>query len=262
MILTAILEEKEKAVIKRKADFSLNTLKLALDDPPAVRRDFRKAVSADGINLIAEIKKKSPSKGVIRKNFNPVEIALDYAVAGARALSVLTDEKFFGGEMALIKLIKKEVNLPILQKDFIIDEYQIYEARFCGADAILLIADILTEQQLRHFSGVAKLLGMDVVFEAHTEEDLARALRASPQIIGINNRNLHDFKVSLDTTPRLIRALPPGVTIISESGIKSYEDVMYLKSLGVNAVLIGEAFMSAPDIVAKVREVMGVKHVA
>ncbi len=260
MILSQIIEEKEREIAQRKANLTLGDLKSALDGEAIPRRDFKKAISQEGINLIAEIKKKSPSKGVIRKDFKPLEIALDYAVAGAKALSVLTDEKFFGGDIKLIKEIKKEVgDLPVLQKDFIIDEYQVYEAAFSGADAVLLIADILTVEQLKKFRGIAKGLGMDAVCEAHTQEDLDKILEIDAGIIGINNRNLHDFKVDLENTPRLIRGIPEGKIIIAESGIKSYNDVMYLKSLGVNAVLIGEAFMAAPDIVAKVREIMGYK---
>jgi indole-3-glycerol phosphate synthase len=199
----------------------------------------------------------------LRREFKPVEIAVDYATAGAKALSVLTDEKFFGGSLSFIKDIKKDVgfNLPVLQKDFIIDEYQIYEARAASSDAILLIADIFTEPDMRRFREIAEGLGMDVLCEVHAQEDVTKASNAGAKIIGINNRNLHDFTVDLETTARLIRCAPPGKVIISESGIKRYEDVMRFKSLGVNAVLIGEAFMEARDIVAKVREVMGFKAV-
>ena len=259
MILSQIIEEKRIEVEKRKDKLSLSELKSSLRGPFMNRLDFKKAVSEEGINLIAEVKKKSPSKGILRKDFRPVEIALDYAVAGAKALSVLTDEKFFGGNLSLIKEIKKEVSLPILQKDFIIDDYQVYEAKFKEADAILLIADILSKEQMSLFLGIARTLGMDALCEIRSEEDLQKALSANAEIIGINNRNLHDFKVDVETTPRLIRHIPHGKVIVSESGIKSYKDVMYLKSLGVNAVLIGEAFMTAADITAKVREVMGYK---
>lgn len=257
MIISQIIEEKEKVVAKNKSAVPLGGLIKALEGPLTPKIDFKKALSASGINLIAEIKKKSPSKGIIRKDFKPLEIALDYAVAGAKALSILTDEKFFGGDISLIKEIKKEVNLPVLQKDFMIDEYQIYEARLAGADAVLLIADILTEKQMRRFRDIAKKLGMDAVCEAHTKEDLDKILSVNAGIIGINNRNLHDFKVDLETTARLIKDIPPGKIIIAESGIKNYKDVMYCKSLGANAVLIGEALMSSEDIVSKVREVMG-----
>ncbi|MBI4335464.1 MAG: indole-3-glycerol phosphate synthase TrpC, partial [Candidatus Omnitrophica bacterium] len=237
----------------------LAELKRMLEHASVPALDFKEAISKEGINLIAEIKRKSPSKGILRKDFRLIEIAADYAVAGAKALSVLTDEKFFGGEIAFIREVKKEVNLPVLEKDFIIDEYQIYEARWFLADAVLLISDILTDRQLDNFAKTASSLEMDFICEAHSEEDLDKALSVDPDIIGINNRNLHDFKVDIGTTERLIRKIPQGKIIVSESGIKSYKDVMYLKSIGVNAVLIGEAFMTAEDIVAKVRETMGYK---
>lgn len=257
MILSQIIEEKERVISRRKEDLPLEGLLEALEKKTIIKRDFKRAVSGAGMNLIAEVKRKSPSKGVIRKDFNPVKIALDYALAGARALSVLTDEKFFGGDIAFIKEIKKAVNLPVLLKDFIIDEYQIYEARLHESDAILLIADILSQEQLDCFRAVARELGMDAVCEAHTEEDLDKILSTDADIIGINNRNLHDFKVDIETTSRLMRHMPQGKIIISESGIRTHKDVMHIKSLGVNAVLIGETFMAAQDIAAKVREVMG-----
>jgi len=259
MILSQILEEKERVVEQRKEALPLADLRKALEALPPAASSFKKAISASGINLIAEVKKKSPSKGLLRRDFRPVEIASDYAVAGAKALSVLTDEKFFGGSLEILKEIKKGVQLPVLEKDFIIDEYQVYEARFYRADAILLIADILTEKQIQRFLAIAQELGMDAVLEVHTDEDIAKAQETKAEIIGINNRNLHDFKVNIETTPRLIRHIPHGRIIVSESGINSYKDVMYLHSLGVNAVLIGEAFMKADDIVAKVREVMGTR---
>lgn len=261
MIVSQILEEKEKVIAKRKIDAPLENIKEGLSGLSIVKGNFKKAISGEGINLIAEIKKKSPSKGVLIEDFHPTRIALNYAFAGAKALSVLTDEKFFGGSLSFINEIKKDVNLPVLQKDFIIDEYQIYEARLYGADAILLIADILSQDQMMRFKDTTKELGMDSVCEVHTEEDLNKVLNIGAEIIGINNRNLHNFEVDLETTPRLIRHIPEGKIIISESGIKTHQDVMYLKSLGVNAVLIGEAFMVARDIISEVRKVMGT-HVA
>jgi indole-3-glycerol phosphate synthase len=257
MILSQIIEAKRVEVDKRKDKLPLGELKGSIRDPFRGRLDFKKAVSAEGINLIAEVKKKSPSRGVLRKDFRPVAIALAYAAGGAAALSVLTDEKFFGGDLSLIGQIKKEVSLPTLQKDFIIDEYQIYEAKAKEADAVLLIADILSGEQMSRFLGIAGSLGMDALCEVRGEEDLQKSLASGAEIIGINNRNLHDFKVDMETTPRLIRRVPRGKIIISESGIKSYQDVMYLKSLGVNAVLVGEALMAAGDIASGVREIMG-----
>jgi len=257
MILSNILEEKEKVIAQRKDNLPLEGMKRVAEESTMPKRDFKKALAGESLSLIAEIKKKSPSKGIIRKDFHPIEIATDYAMAGAKALSILTDEKFFGGSLSYIKEIRKETKLPILQKDFIIEEYQIYEAKASGADAILLIADILSLEQLKRFRGIAKKLCMDALCEVHTEEDLGKVLDINAEIIGINNRNLRDFKVDLEITPRLMRNIPHGKIVVAESGIKTYKDVMYLKSLGVNAVLIGGAFMAAEDIVAKVREVMG-----
>lgn len=205
MILSKILEAKEREVEKRKSVAPLETIKESLSKMAVVKSDFKKAVSAEGINLIAELKQRSPSKGLLRKDFNPVMIALDYAVSGAKALSVLTDEEFFGGKLAFIREIKKDVKLPILQKDFIIDEYQLYEAKSYGADAVLLIADILTKEEIASFLDIAGQLGMDAVCEVHSGEDLEKVLAAPAEIIGINNRSLHDFKVDMDTTARLVR---------------------------------------------------------
>lgn len=260
MILTQIIEHKEIEVAQRKTQAPLSKVRAAAEALSAKGKGaFLKAVSADGINLIAEIKRQSPSKGLLRRDFNPVEIAVDYAAAGAKALSVLTDEKFFGGSLDFIKAIKKDpgFNLPVLEKDFIIDEYQVYEAKAAGADAILLIADIFTEADMKRLRETAEALGMDALCEVHTQEDITKAVNTGSRIIGINNRNLHDFTVDPETTARLIRGIPPGKAIVSESGIRTYKDVMRLKSLGVNAVLIGGVFMEAKDIVGKVREVMG-----
>ncbi len=208
------------------------------------------------INLIAEIKKASPSKGILRGDFNPVKIAITYQANGASALSILTNERFFEGKLEYIKKVKENVSLPILRKDFIIDEYQIYESVAAGADAILLICEILSTNELTRLNNLAISLGLDSLVEIHNEEDLEKALAAGASIIGINNRDLHTFKTDMAITQKLIRLIPSHKTIVSESGIKNYEDVMFLKSLGVNAVLIGEAFMEADDIAAKMREIM------
>ena len=206
--------------------------------------------------MIAELKKASPYKGIIRGDFNPLKIALTYQANGASALSVLTDERFFEGKLGTLKELKERVTLPLMRKDFIIDDYQIYESLYWGADAILLIAHILTERELKSFYKIAKGLGMDVVVEVHNEEDVEKALKSGASIIGINNRDLNTFRVDLSTTQRLIRLIPENKIKISESGIKTYEDVMFLKSLGMDAVLIGEAFMEADDIAGKMREIM------
>ena len=258
MILSQIIEEKKKAIEQAKSTLSLDEITKKLEGSGQRHRRFTKEISKEHhINLIAEVKKASPSKGVLRKDFDPVKIACAYQMNGASALSILTEEKFFLGKLEHIKKVKEVSDLPILRKDFIIDAYQIYESAFYGAEAVLLIADILSEEELEALYSLSRKVGLDVVVEVHNEEDLKKALLVDAKVIGINNRDLHSFNVDLGVTTRLIKAIPEGKIIVSESGIKSHEDVMFLKSIGAAAVLIGEAFMTAPDIGAKVRELMG-----
>ena len=258
MILSRIIEEKKKAIEQAKSTLSLDEIAKKLEGSAQRHRRFTKEISKEHhINLIAEVKKASPSRGVLRKDFDPVKIACAYQRSGASALSILTEEKFFLGKLEHIKKVKEVSDLPILRKDFIIDPYQIYESAFYGAEAILLIADILSEEELEALYSLSRKVGLDAVVEIHNEEDLKKALLVDAKVIGINNRDLHSFNVDLGLTTRLIKAIPEGKIIISESGIKSHEDVMFLKSIGVAAVLIGEAFMTAPDIGTKVRELMG-----
>lgn len=256
MLLSRIIEEKRRVVDEAKRIVPLGELVNRTKNIIVVST-FRKNVSRPHhINLIAEIKKASPSKGILRGDFNPVKIAVTYQANGASAISVLTDERFFEGKLEYIQKIKGNISLPVLRKDFIIDEYQIYESVVAGADAILLIAEILSTGELAGFYNKACGLGLDVLVEVHNEEDIEKALAAGAGIIGINNRDLHTFKVDLAVTQKLIRLIPQNKARVSESGIRTYEDVMFLKSLGVNAVLIGEAFMEADDIAGKMREIM------
>ncbi|MEA3489574.1 MAG: indole-3-glycerol phosphate synthase TrpC [Candidatus Omnitrophota bacterium] len=256
MILSKILEEKRREIGEAQKKISLPDLKKEAESL-YIRSMFKKNISRKGhVNLIAEIKKSSPSKGIIRADFDPLKIALTYHIAGASAISILTDERFFDGKLEYLTMIKKRVMIPILRKDFIIDEYQVYESAVAGADAILLIAQILTQEELNRYLGISKDLGMDVLVEVHNEEDAEKALNASASIIGINNRDLTTFNIDISTTQRLLRLIPETKVIVSESGIESYEQVMFLKSLGVNAVLIGETFMRAGNIGEKVRELM------
>lgn len=258
MILSKILEEKRKSLEVSKLRLPKDKI---ISELPFLskRRNFKShLVSSHGITLIAEVKKASPSKGLICHDFDPVKIAELYALAGASALSVLTEEKFFEGSLAHMKLIRDAVSLPILRKDFIVDEYQVYESLYYGADCILLIAELLTQAELEHLTIVSHKLGMEVLTEAHSEAELEKILKAkSNTIIGINNRDLHTFEVDLSTTERLISMIPKDRVIVSESGIRSHDDVAYLRSLGVNSVLIGEAFLRSSDIVGKVKEIMG-----
>jgi indole-3-glycerol phosphate synthase len=226
--------------------------------PDITVRDFAAAINVPGkMCLIAEIKKASPSKGVLKEDFNPVKIARDYQTAGACALSVLTEAQFFGGNNSFIGSVKNAVKLPVLRKDFIIDEYQVYQSALLEADCILLIAEILDTKRIEDFLLTAKQLNMDVLVEANSDEALDKAVSSGAKLIGINNRDLNTFKVDIDTTRRLIKKIPKGKIIVSESGIRTAADVKMLESLGVNAVLIGETFMQAQDIPAKIREVMG-----
>jgi len=256
MILSRIIEDKRRVVEEAKRVKPQENLVKEVKNI-CVKSSFKKSISRPHhINLIAEIKKASPSKGILRGNFNPVKIAITYQANGAAVISVLTDERFFEGRLEYIKKVKENVSLPILRKDFIIDEYQIYETVAAGADAILLIAELLSTNEVASFYDLATSLGLEVLMEVHNEEDVEKALAADADIIGINNRDLHTFKVDLGTTQKLIRLIPQNRVKVSESGIRTYEDVMFLKSLGVNAVLIGEAFMESEDIAAKMRDIM------
>lgn len=260
MILNKIIEEKRKEIESSKNKISQEELINRIKDLKSHRRHnfFKNSISKPNkIHLIAEVKKASPSVGVIRKDFDPVKIALTYEANGAQAISVLTDEKFFEGHISHLENIKKNIYLPVLRKDFIIDEYQLYESILAGADAALLIADLLSAEELRRFIDIGTELNMDFLVEVHSEEDVEKAVDSRSDIIGINNRDLHTFKVDIKTTERLIKIIPKDRTIVSESGIKTKEDVLYLKSLGVNAVLIGEVFMRSSDIGEKMRELMG-----
>ncbi len=229
------------------------------------RRDFLAALRSPrrgDVALIAEVKKASPSKGVICENFDPVRIAREYEAAGASCLSVLTDEKFFQGSLDYLRQIREAVKLPLLRKDFIIDERQILEAIEWGADAILLIVAILDDQQLRDYQALASAAGLVALVEVHDEAELDRALAANAELIGVNNRDLKSFKVDLATTERLaqkLRATPGGreKLLVAESGIFTRADVDRLKSCGSGAILVGESLMRGGEIGPKVRELIG-----
>jgi len=197
--------------------------------------------------VIAEIKKASPSKGVIREDFNPAEIAISYEKGGASCLSVLTDVDFFQGANECLKQAKAACTLPIIRKDFIVDEYQVYEARAIGADCILLIVAALEDEQMKRLDECAKKLGMDVLIEVHNLEELERALPLKNTLIGINNRDLHSFETSLQTTYELLERIPDEFIVVTESGIHTMDDVNAMRSARVNAFLVGEAFMRAQD---------------
>ena len=224
------------------------------------RRGFRKAlIEHRNVSLIAEAKKASPSKGVIQPDFDPVKIAVAYKNGGAQALSILTDEQFFQGSLEFIPLVRAAVDLPVLRKDFIIHEIQIEQSWNYGADAVLLIAAILDPVQIKDYLAYAAELGLDALVEVHDEHELEKALGAGSRLIGINNRNLNDFSVDLETTFRLNKEVPPGIPVVSESGIKSHEDIRRLADQGIEAVLVGETLMRASDRSQAVKDLMGWK---
>lgn len=240
MILDDIVAYKIKQLEEEKRFKSINEYEKSIQNIKT--RDFKAEISKSGINIIAEIKKASPSKGIIKLDFNPLEIAEVYEKINIDAISVLTEKHFFMGSDGYIKLVKEAASKPVLRKDFIIDEYQLFQAKYIGADAVLLIAAILGKK-LRSFYALAKELGLQCLVEVHNREELETALEAEADIVGINNRDLRDFTVDLMHTEQLLKYIPNGKVIVSESGIKTSEDILYLKSIGVNAVLIGETFM-------------------
>jgi len=259
-ILDKIVEQKKREVAQLPARLiAAGDLRDAMLER-GERRDFLAALKNPrhgDIGLIAEVKKASPSMGVICKDFDPVRIAKEYEAAGASCLSVLTDEKFFQGSLDYLRQIRVAVKLPLLRKDFLIDERQILEAIEWGADAILLIVAILTDEQLQKFHSLATEAGLAVLVEVHDEEELERALKISPALIGVNNRNLKTFKVDLATTEKLAKKIGAGKILVTESGIHSRADVERLKKCGAKAILVGESLVKQGDIGAKVRELIG-----
>ena len=247
MILETIVEtKKEEAEYLRKNGIILPSE--YGDKPVGKCRGFKQAlIDFAGVSIIAEVKKASPSKGIIVKDFNPVKIARNYQDHGARAISVLTDRTYFQGNLLYLMQVREVVTLPVLRKDFIIDPLQIDEARAHGADAILLIAAILDEYQLLDYQQQAADLGMDSLVEVHQEKELQKALAAGADIIGINNRNLNNFKVDINTTFRLMKLIPDEIPVVSESGLTSADDIAALDEAGVTAALIGESLMRAGD---------------
>ena len=257
MILDEIVAYKKEELAETKRGASLaDQKKRAADAGPL--RGFGAALTATGgIKLIAEVKKASPSKGVIREDFDPVGIAATYQEAGATCLSVLTEKKYFQGSLESLGAIRRAVGLPLLRKDFIVDEYQIFEARAAGADAILLIAACLDRRQLEDYLGIAGNLGLDILVESHTVKELDKTLHAGARIVGINNRDLTRFTVSLQTTFDLLQDIPDDRVVVSESGIQSRDDVVRLEKAGVDAVLVGESLMREKDMGKKVKELLG-----
>jgi indole-3-glycerol phosphate synthase len=256
MILDKIIENKRSEVERTKKSKPLDFLKSELQNLDDTK-GFYESIRPDGsTKVIAEIKRASPSKGVLREDFDPVEISKSYSRSGASAISVLTDSRFFKGSLDHLSDVRSAVVLPLLRKDFIIDPYQVYESRLYGADAILLIVAALDSTILRELLELAHSLDMDAIVEIHDERELDKAIEADGKIIGINNRDLKTFDVSLETSIKLCRLIPREKIIVSESGISSSDDIKRLKSAGINVLLIGETFMRAPEPGEELRKLL------
>ena len=254
-ILREIAAYKRDFVARAKVGRSLADVRShALDCPEPL--DFRGALTGEGVALIAEIKKASPSRGLIRDDFEPADIAATYAGSGASALSVLTDEAYFQGSDAHLQAARAAAGLPVLRKDFTVDQYQLHEARVIGADAVLLIVALMDGGQLEDFLGIGRELGLSVLVEVHSLEEVQRALAVGADLIGVNNRDLKTFTTTLETTFELLPGIGGGAVTVSESGINSRADVEAVGEAGVDAVLVGEALMREPDIGAKVGELL------
>ena len=254
MILDEIHAYKLKEVAENKELVSIESLKERCRDVPEAIKSGTVLKRENRIKFIAEVKKASPSAGIIREDFNYIDIAKEYESGGASAISVLTDKEFFKGDIKYLSEIKETVSLPALRKDFIIDPYQIYEARAASADLVLLIARILTKEEIDAFLALSHELGMECLVEVHDNDELEKVLETEAVIIGINNRNLDTFETNLDTTLQLYHRIPDGKIVVSESGIKTRADVLVLEEAGIDAILIGETLMRSRDISQKIKE--------
>lgn len=249
MILDEIVEKRKIQLEREKAAADFETVKRNAEKLDRQCISFKAALAKpDRLSVISEVKKASPSKGLIQPNFAPVKIAKEYESCGADAVSCLTEEHYFQGSSEYFKEIRQAIGLPMIRKDFIIDEYQIYEARLMGADAILLIAAVLDDEKLKRFGGIARSLGLDILAETHDESELERVLALDFDIIGINNRNLKTFEVTLETTAKLAGMIPEGKVIVSESGIRDNADMKTVRSYRADAVLVGETLMRSGNI--------------
>jgi indole-3-glycerol phosphate synthase len=255
-ILDRIVEARRESIAHRKRVLPDVALKLAAEKagPP---RDFPSALAREGFNVIAELKKASPSRGLLREDYAPAALAASLEQAGAAALSVLTEEEFFSGSLGDLKEARKAVQIPILRKDFIVDPWQVWEARAAGADAFLLIAAVLGDQVLGELLELGRSLKMEPLVEVHTREELDRVVAAGARIIGVNNRDLHDFKVRIETSLELIEAIPEHCIAVSESGLRTHDDLVRLRRAGFDAFLVGEHLMKESDPAAPLRALLG-----
>lgn len=254
MILDKIVLSTRKKVAEEKEQLSINRIIKELEEAPT-SRNFKEAINKENtLSVIAEIKRASPSKGIIKEAFNPLKIAKAYEENRVEAISVLTEEGFFQGNKGYLRMVRGVTTVPLLRKDFIIDDYQIYQSKHLGADVILFIAAILSKEQLIDYQRIARELGLYSLVEVHNLEELDKALEAEAEIIGINNRDLKTFETNLRVTETLICAMPKGKIVISESGIHTNQDMRYLKGHGVKGVLVGESLMRARSIEEKLQE--------
>jgi len=251
-----MVEARRESVAHRKRVLPEVALKIATQkvDPP---RDFAGALSRDGYNIIVELKKASPSRGVIRADYAPASLGAVLEAAGAAALSVLTEEDFFSGSLADLKAVRKVAQIPILRKDFIIDPWQVWEARAAGADSFLLITAILSDELMRELLELGRSLKMEPLVEVHSREELSRAIDAGARIIGVNNRDLRNFEVRLETSLDLIGAIPEECIAVSESGLRTHDDLVRLRDAGFDAFLVGEQVMKEADPRVPLRELIG-----
>jgi len=257
-ILDEIVISKRRELEALRRTRPIEVLRAEVAKLPFKERVFAKALKKTGsVTVISEVKHRSPSKGVLRENFDPAAIALAYQSAGAAALSVLTDGPFFGGSEEALRVARRASSLPILRKDFTLEEYHVLEARLMGADAILLIAAILSVAEIRRLSELAGSLGLDALVEIHDEAEAEKAEEAGAPLVGINNRDLKTFSVDLKTTERLARRFAGKAVLVSESGIQKHEDLLYLRTLGVDAALVGESLMREDDVAVALRKLLG-----
>ncbi|QFJ55934.1 indole-3-glycerol phosphate synthase TrpC [Pseudobutyrivibrio xylanivorans] len=256
-ILDEIAEYTKERVARAKEEKSLEQIKKEAYKLPKGNLSFEKALVKGDIAFICECKKASPSKGIIAEEFDYLQIAKDYETAGADCISVLTEPKWFLGSDEYLKNIVNTVHVPVIRKDFVVDEYMIYEAKLLGASAVLLICSILSEEQLAHYIRICDMLGLSALVEAHDEVEIGIAIRVGARLIGVNNRNLKDFSVDTENSKRLRNLIPGDVIFVSESGIKNAEDVNELRKVGIDAVLIGETLMRAENKTEKLKELKG-----
>lgn len=260
MILDEIVAATRQRLEETRPQRSLAALEEAIGRHQRPPQDFARALQGPGISLIAEVKRASPSKGPLRPDLDAAALARTYERSGAAAISVLTEPRYFRGSLSDLGAVRGAVGLPVLCKDFILDTYQVYQARAHGADAVLLITAILSPHELVALARTAEGLGMTPLVEVHDAEELRRAGEMGPRVIGINNRSLQDFSVDLETTLRLLPLVPPGTVVVSESGIHDRADVERLEGAGVHAILVGEALVTAPDPGVRIAELLGLRE--